>query len=80
LESKAVGTEVCRGLRLPDPQRQQQLQQQSNEINSEDQLYTLMINCWQVDPEERPTFAILSDQLRQIQQVIIKYKTFLKMH
>jgi serine/threonine protein kinase len=31
-----------------------------------DQIYEIMSQCWAVKPEERPTFQILCDQLRQI--------------
>ncbi len=50
-----VAGEVCRGLRLPGTCPQ----------FGED-LYALMVDCWQVDPDERPSFQQVVDRLQHL--------------
>ena len=48
--SKELSARVMRGLRLPQP------------TNASDDLYQLMLNCWQIDLDERPNF----DEILQV--------------
>ena len=50
--SKELAARVMRGLRLPRPP------------NASDDLYQLMLNCWQIDLDERPNF----DEILQVLQ------------
>lgn len=55
-DNNEIPDDIIRGLRLP------QLQYVSDEF------YQLMLDCWQLDCDERPTFADLSESLENLQQ------------
>ncbi|XP_045113569.1 putative tyrosine-protein kinase Wsck isoform X4 [Portunus trituberculatus] len=54
VRTEEVGGRVMRGLRLPQPQY------------VGDELYQLMLNCWQHDLDERPSFPEVEASLRQL--------------
>ncbi|KAK3884162.1 hypothetical protein Pcinc_011562 [Petrolisthes cinctipes] len=54
VRTEEVAGRVMRGLRLPQPQY------------VGDELYQLMLNCWQHDPDERPSFIDLETDLQQL--------------
>lgn len=54
VRNEEVAGRVIRGLRLPQPQY------------VGDELYQLMLNCWQQDLDERPTFSELEVSLRSL--------------
>lgn len=56
IKSKDLPSRVSRGLRLP----------QTGAMS--DDLYQMMLNCWQVDPDERPSFAEIVEQLSGLAQ------------
>jgi len=43
----------------------------------DNKLYQIMMNCWQSEPEIRPSFADLTQQLKQMENL---HKTLLNMH
>ena len=47
---------ILKGLRLP------QMQYLS------DELYQIMLDCWQIDMDERPTFSVLFESLQKVQE------------
>ena len=51
LKSRDVAGRVARGMRLP----------QTAGVSEE--LYQVMLNCWMLDPDERPTFGEVVEQL-----------------
>jgi len=61
--ARSVGTAVCRGLRLPAPP------------TASEELYTLALDCWQVDPDERPDFLRILAHLRQMQRSEVSANT-----
>lgn len=54
VRTEEVGGRVMRGLRLPQPQY------------VGDEFYQLMLNCWQHDLDERPSFPEVEASLRQL--------------
>lgn len=54
VKTDEVPGRVMRGLRLPQPQY------------VGDELYQLMLNCWQMDRDERPTFQELEANLQSL--------------
>lgn len=57
MSNKEVIEEVCdKGYRLPKP----------TIIDMPDEVYSLMQQMWNSDPEKRPTFETIFDQLRNI--------------
>ncbi len=56
--SSEVASRVCRGLRLPAIQAQ-----------FAEEVHSLMLDCWQVDQDERPDFQQVVDRLQQLEQI-----------
>ena len=54
-DNKAVIKKVQSGYRMPCP------------VNCPHDLYQIMLECWREDPEARPSFEVIYDDLKQIQ-------------
>lgn len=52
MDGKKIANLLEEGYRMPKPQ------------HVGDQLYQIMMRCWQNDPDERPTFTELKNQLK----------------
>ncbi|CAH3147000.1 unnamed protein product [Pocillopora meandrina] len=52
MDGKKIANLIEEGYRMPKPQ------------HVDDQLYQIMMRCWQNDPDERPTFTELKNQLK----------------
>lgn len=59
-----VMTRVMRGLRAPHP------------LGASDALFQLMLNCWMLDPYERPGPGEVCDYLRELSPVCSQHLSF----
>ena len=67
VKNKDIANRVMRGMRVP------QRDYMSDEV------YQLMLQCWQLDLDERPTFHQIKDELIQLQDDITR-KNHLKVY
>ncbi|XP_068733577.1 uncharacterized protein [Montipora capricornis] len=65
MDSKKIASLLQQGYRMPKPQ------------HVDNDLYQIMINCWQNEPEARPSFADLTQQLKGMEN---QHKRLLNMH
>ncbi|XP_068686971.1 fibroblast growth factor receptor 3-like isoform X2 [Montipora foliosa] len=65
MDGKKIASLLQRGYRMPKPQ------------HVDNDLYQIMMNCWQNEPEARPSFADLTQQLKGMET---QHKRLLNMH
>ncbi|XP_068686967.1 fibroblast growth factor receptor 4-like isoform X2 [Montipora foliosa] len=65
MDGKKIASLLQQGYRMPKPQ------------HVDNDLYQIMINCWQNEPEARPSFADLTQQLKGMEN---QHKRLLNMH
>ena len=64
VKNRDITNRVIRGMRVPQ-----------KDYMSDD-LYQLMLQCWQLDLDERPTFRQIKDELMRLQEDITTKKLF----
>ncbi|XP_068733582.1 fibroblast growth factor receptor 4-like [Montipora capricornis] len=65
MDGKKIASLLQQGYRMPKPQ------------HVDNDLYQIMMNCWQNEPEARPSFADLTQQLKEMET---QHKRLLNMH
>ena len=55
VKSRDIGHRVIRGMRVPQT------------TYMTDEIYQLMLQCWQLDLDERPNFRQIKDELKRLQ-------------
>ncbi|XP_068733593.1 fibroblast growth factor receptor 2-like [Montipora capricornis] len=65
MDGKKIASMLQQGYRMPKPQ------------HVDNDLYQIMMNCWQNEPEARPSFADLTQQLKGMEK---QHKRLLNMH
>ena len=63
--TRDLTTRVLRGMRLPHP------------VSVSDTFYQLMLNCWMLDPEDRPEVMEVVESLREMSHVASQHINFL---
>ena len=64
VKNRDISNRVIRGMRVP----------QRNYMT--DEVYQLMLQCWQLDLDERPTFRQIKDELIQLQEDLTTKQLF----
>jgi len=65
MEGRKIATLLQQGYRMPKPE------------HVDNELYQIMMNCWQSEPETRPSFSDLTQQLKHMEN---QHKSFINMH
>ncbi|XP_067030266.1 fibroblast growth factor receptor 1-like isoform X2 [Acropora muricata] len=65
MEGRKIANLLQHGYRMPKPE------------HVDNDLYQVMVNCWQSEPEARPSFSDLTQQLKRMEN---QHKTLINMH
>jgi len=65
MESRKIANLLQQGYRMPKPEH----------VGND--LYQIMMNCWQSEPETRPSFSDLTQQLKRMEN---QHKSLINMH
>ncbi|XP_044164835.1 platelet-derived growth factor receptor alpha-like [Acropora millepora] len=65
MEGRKIANLLQQGYRMPKPE------------HVDDDLYQIMMNCWQSEPEARPSFSDLTQQLKRMEN---QHKRLINMH
>ncbi|XP_074616223.1 tyrosine kinase receptor Cad96Ca-like [Acropora palmata] len=65
MDGKKIANSLQEGYRMPKP------------MHVDNQLYEIMMNCWENEPEDRPSFTSLTKQLKRIEN---QHKRLINMH
>jgi len=65
MEGRKIASSLQQGYRMPKPE------------HVDNDLYQIMMNCWQSEPEARPSFNDLTQQLKRMEN---QNKNLIKMH
>jgi len=56
INGREIANKLQQGYRMPKPQ------------HVDHQLYQIMLQCWQENPDDRPTFSMLKDTITKLTQ------------
>lgn len=65
MDGKKIANSLQEGYRMPKP------------MHVDNELYEIMMNCWKNEPEDRPSFTSLTNQLKRIEN---QHKRLINMH
>ncbi|XP_015774998.1 PREDICTED: tyrosine-protein kinase receptor Tie-1-like isoform X1 [Acropora digitifera] len=65
MDGRKIANLLQQGYRMPKPK------------HVDDELYQIMMNCWQSEPEDRPSFSDLTQQLKHMEN---QHKRLINMH